>query len=85
MRLVRIDGMESIINMDNVVTLDVYKGDNDHWAFYVNGKRQGQFESTYEKNRVMQMIYDKFGTSNEKLHIDRCGHEIKDKDKELWV
>ena len=52
MRLVRIDGMESIINMDNVVTLDVYKGDNDHWAFYVNGKRQGQFESTYEKTEL---------------------------------
>lgn len=78
MRLVKIDGMESIINMDNVVTLSVCEGDNDHWGFYVNGIREGQFESTYEKNRVMQMIYEKFGTSGEKMHIDRCGHEIKD-------
>lgn len=85
MRLIKIDGIDSIINMDNVVTLDVYKGDNDHWAFYVNGMREGQFESTYEKNRVMQMIYEKFGTSNEKLHIDRCGHEVKDEEKELQV
>ena len=85
MRLVKIDGMDIIINMDRVVALKVHKCDNDHWDFYVNGNITGEFESTYEKNRVMQMIYEKFGTSNEKLHIDRCGHEVKDEEKELWV
>ena len=85
MRLVKIDGMESIINMDNVVTLGVCKGDEDHWGFYVNGMREGQFESTYEKDRVMQRIYEKFGTPGSALHIDERGYEIKDEDKELWV
>ena len=85
MQLVKIDGIDIIINMDRVVTLDVHKLDNDHWDFYVNDKIEGQFESTYEKDRVMQMIFEKFGTSNEKLHIDRCGHEVKDEEKELWV
>lgn len=82
MRLVKIDGMEVIINMDRVETLDVHKLGDDRWSFYVNGKNQGQFDSTYEKNRVMEMIYEKYGTPGEKLHIDERGYEVK-KD-ELW-
>ena len=85
MRLVKIDGMESIINMDKVVTLKVRECDHDCWDFYVNDKIQGEFESTQEKDRVMQMIFEKFGTPGERLYIDECGYEVKDEDKELWV
>ena len=82
MRLVKIDGMDIIINMDRAVTLNVQKCDNDHWDFYVNEEIQGQFESTYEKDRVMQRIYEKFGTPGAALHIDERGYEVKD--DELW-
>ena len=82
MRLVKIDSMETIINMDRVVALKVHKCDNDHWDFYVNDKIKGQFESTYEKDRVMQLIFEKFGTSGEKMHIDERGYEVKN--DELW-
>ena len=82
MRLVKIDGIDIIINMDRVVTLDVHKLDNDHWEFYVNDKIEGQFESTQEKDRVMQRIYEKFGTPGSALHIDERGYEVKD--EELW-
>ena len=85
MRLVKIDGIDIIINMDKVVTLKVHKLDNDHWDFYVNDKIQGEFESTQEKDRVMQRIYEKFGTPGSALHIDERGYEVKDEDKELWV
>ena len=82
MRLVKIDGMDIIINMDRVVTLKVHKCDNDHWDFYVNGNITGEFESTYEKDRVMQMIFEKFGTPGAALHIDERGYEVKN--DELW-
>ena len=82
MRLVKIDGMETVINMDRVVTLDVHKLDNDHWDFYVNDKIQGEFESTQEKDRVMQMIFEKFGIPGSALHIDERGYEVKN--DELW-
>lgn len=85
MRLVKIDGMESIINMDKVVTLKVRECDHDCWDFYVNDKIEGQFESTYEKDRVMQMIFEKFGVPGSALHIDERGYEVKNEDKELWV
>lgn len=84
MQLVKIDGIETIINMDRVVTLNVHKCDNDYWDFYVNEEIQGQFESTYEKDRVMQMIFEKFGVSGGKLHIDERGYEVKNNDRELW-
>ena len=82
MRLVKIDGMETVINMDRVVALKVYKCDNDHWDFYVNGNITGEFESTQEKDRVMQRIYEKFGTPGSALHIDERGYEVKN--DELW-
>lgn len=82
MRLVKIDGIEIIINMDEVVTLEVSKRENDHWGFYVNDKIVGNFESTYEKDRVMQMIFEKFGTLGKSLHIDERGYEVNE--KELW-
>lgn len=82
MRLVKIDGMEVIINMDKVVTLKVRKSDNDCWSFYVNDNIQGRFESTYEKDRVMQMLFEKFGMPGVKLHIDERGYEIAN--DELW-
>ena len=82
MRLVKIDGMESIINMDKVVTLKVRECDHDCWDFYVNDKIQGKFESTHEKDRVMQMIFEKFGIPGERLYIDERGYEVKN--DELW-
>ena len=82
MRLVKIDGMDIIINMDRVVALKVHKCDNDHWDFYVNGNITGEFESTQEKDRVMQRIYEKFGTPGSALYIDERGYEIKN--DELW-
>ena len=82
MQLVKIDGIDIIINMDRVVALKVYKCDNDHWDFYVNGNITGEFESTQEKDRVMQRIYEKFGTSGSALHIDERGYEVKN--DELW-
>ena len=82
MQLVKIDGMEVIINMDKVVTLKVRKCDNDYWDFYVNDKIQGRVESTYEKDRVMQMLFETFGMPGAKLHIDERGYEIKS--DELW-
>ena len=82
MRLVKIDGMETVINMDRVVALKVHKCDNDHWDFYVNGNITGEFESTQEKDRVMQRIYEKFGTPDSALHIDERGYEVKN--DELW-
>ena len=82
MRLVKIDGIDIIINMDRVVTLDVHELDNGHWDFYVNDKIEGQFESTYEKDRVMQMIFLKFGVPGSALHIDERGYEVKN--DELW-
>ena len=82
MQLVKIDGMEVIINMDKVVTLKVRKCDNDCWNLYVNDNIQGKFESTYEKDRVMKMLFEKFGTPSTKLHIDERGYEITN--DELW-
>lgn len=82
MRLVKIDSMETIINMDRVVTLNLHKCDNDHWDFYVNGEISGEFESTQEKDRVMQRIYEKFGSPGSALHIDERGYEVKN--DELW-
>ena len=76
MRLVKIDGMESIINMDKVVTLKVRECDHDCWDFYVNDKIQGEFESTQEKDRVMQMIFEKFGMPGVALLIDERGYEV---------
>lgn len=69
MRLVKIDSIGVIINMDKVITLDVLKCDNDYWDFYVNNEFVGKFESTEEKDRVMQMIYEKFRTPGEALWI----------------
>ena len=74
--------MDIIINMDRVVTLKVHKCDNDHWDFYVNGNITGEFESTQEKDRVIQRIYEKFGTPGAALHVDECGYEVKN--DELW-
>ena len=82
MQLVKIDSMDIIINMDRAVTLNVQECDNDRWDFYVNGNISGEFESTYEKDRVMQRIYEKFGTPGSALHIDERGYEVKN--DELW-
>lgn len=82
MHLVKIDGMEVIINMDKVVTLKVRKCDNDCWNLYVNDNIQGKFESTSEKDRVMQMLFEKFGIPGTKLHIDERGYEVTN--DELW-
>ena len=82
MRLVKIDGMETVINMDRVVALKVHKCDNDHWDFYVNSNITGEFESTQEKDGVMQMIFEKFGMPGAALHIDERGNEVKN--DELW-
>lgn len=84
MRLVKIDGINVIINMDRVERISwAEEPDSDgDFTFRINGNIVGYFNSRDERDRIVQGIYDKFSTPGERMYFDNNGYEIEN--RELW-
>ena len=85
MRLIKIDGINIVINMDNVIALHYDGPDTDgDCAFYIDGKVVGYFDSEAEAQRVMESIYGKFGSPTERIWFNDKGYVIENNEIELW-